>query len=252
MSRENFSRFENLTFDDFRALAKDASLTQNEKVGFPESYREGKEDFIFSDISAKLKNISLPERNIMEIGPGCSELPIKLAQLCKDNNSKLIFIDSEEMLSQLPKGPHITEYYGAFPSALGDDLDRLSGTLDAVVVYSVLQYVFAESELWEFVDLCMRLLTSGGEILFGDLPNESMRDRFISSPAAAAFRNDFSQGCESSAVMNDRRVRGHMDDRLMISILSRAREQGFHAWILPQNPSLPMANRREDIVIRKP
>lgn len=43
-----------------------------------------------------------------------------------------------------------------------------------------------------------------------------------------------------------------MDDTVVLSILSRARAQGFHAWVVPQGEGLPMANRREDILIRKP
>jgi hypothetical protein len=45
---------------------------------------------------------------------------------------------------------------------------------------------------------------------------------------------------------------GRIDDAVVLSILSRARSEGYHAWILPQASLLPMANRREDIIIKKP
>jgi hypothetical protein len=38
----------------------------------------------------------------------------------------------------------------------------------------------------------------------------------------------------------------------MIALLLRARAAGADAYIVPQDPALPMANRREDILIRKP
>ena len=39
---------------------------------------------------------------------------------------------------------------------------------------------------------------------------------------------------------------------MVLALLARARAQGFHAWALPQAAELPMANRREDILIRRP
>jgi hypothetical protein len=43
-----------------------------------------------------------------------------------------------------------------------------------------------------------------------------------------------------------------IDDSVMLSLLMRARAQGCDAYLLPQRDDLPMANRREDILIRKP
>ena len=43
-----------------------------------------------------------------------------------------------------------------------------------------------------------------------------------------------------------------MDDSVVMSVLMRCRNQGFDAYILPQSQSLPMANRREDILVVRP
>jgi hypothetical protein len=43
-----------------------------------------------------------------------------------------------------------------------------------------------------------------------------------------------------------------IDDSVILSIVMRARSQGFDAYIVPQNENLPMANRREDILITRP
>jgi len=96
------SKFANLTFDDFRKLASDPTLSRHEKVGFPDSYRQDKEDEIFSDMCGKVTNLSLPGKTVLEIGPSCSELPVLLAQRCETNGSQLIFVDSEEMLALRP------------------------------------------------------------------------------------------------------------------------------------------------------
>lgn len=253
MSKEmSHSRFANLTFDDFRKLASDPTLSRHEKVGFPDSYREGKEDEIFRDICGKLSNLSMPGKNVLEIGPGCSELPVMLARRCEMNGSQLIFVDSEEMLALLPQEKHIAKYAGIFPSALGEDIQSWTGKIDIIIAYSVIQYVFTEGNLWGFVDRCLSLLADGGEILFGDLPNITMRKRFFSSATGEGVHRRYTGRDEKPEVLFNRLELGQIDDSVVLAILARARAQGFHAWVVPQMPTLPMANRREDILIRKP
>jgi hypothetical protein len=38
----------------------------------------------------------------------------------------------------------------------------------------------------------------------------------------------------------------------MMALIMRARSAGFDGYVVPQAPNLPMANRREDILILKP
>ena len=45
---------------------------------------------------------------------------------------------------------------------------------------------------------------------------------------------------------------GKIDDSVLIGLVLRARAAGFDAYLVPQPETLPMANRREDLVIRKP
>jgi hypothetical protein len=246
------SKFANLTFDDFRKLASDPTLSRHEKVGFPDSYRQGKENEIFSDMCGKISNLSLPGKNVLEIGPGCSELPVMLAKLCEINTSRLIFVDSEEMLALLPQAGHITKYAGTFPSALEKDIEKWAGKIDVIIAYSVIQYVFAEGNLWGFVDRCLLLLADGGEIMFGDVPNITMRKRFFSSASGEASHRQFTGRDEKPEVHFNQLELGQMDDSVVLAILARVRAQGFHAWVVPQQSTLPMANRREDILIRKP
>jgi len=249
---QDLSKFSNLTFNDFRELAKDQTLSRHEKVGFPDSYRDGKEEAIFEDMLSKLGNLSLPNKQILEIGPGCSALPRLLSDLCLKNSNKLYFVDSPEMLALLPKMNNITEYAGAFPMALGVDFKKLAGQIDIIIAYSVIQYVFAEGNIYDFLDRCLTLLSDGGEILFGDVPNITMRKRFFSSTQGELTHRQFSNSDEKPVVVFNQIESGQMDDSVVLAILARARAQGFHAWVLPQPASLPMANRREDILIRKP
>src|SRR5665213_3236592 len=63
MKPENIERFKDLTFEDFRRLAKDDTLSSFEKIGFPNAYREGKETTIFADIVRKLPALLQPVGN---------------------------------------------------------------------------------------------------------------------------------------------------------------------------------------------
>ena len=246
------NRFDNLDFEAFRALAGDSSLSRHEKVGFPDSYRQDKEEAIFRDVVTKLSNLQRHGARIIEVGPGCSQLPVMLAGRCADKGSELIWVDSAEMLALLPDAPHVRKVAGRFPQALLPQLHQLAGCVDAILAYSVVQYVFAEDNVFHFLDTCLTLLASGGELLLGDVPNQTMRKRFFASPSGVATHQRHTGRDEMPAVHFNRLEAGQMDDAVVLALLARARAQGFHAWVMPQPMDLPMANRREDILIRKP
>jgi hypothetical protein len=249
MSPKDLKRFENLTYDDFRRMAGDESLSRHERVGFPDAYREGREAAIFADIVAKLPALETPKRSVVDIGPGCSALPQKLIDLCVRMRSRLILVDSPEMLDQLPDGPLVEKSAGHFPDEVS--LHDRDGSVDVVLVYSVLHYVVAEGGLWAFLDRALALLANGGTLLLGDVPNVSKRRRFFTSPAGIAFHRAFT-GDDSLPQLTPANEASIIDDALVLEILSRARERGFDAYVLPQAPELPMANRREDVLVVRP
>ena len=82
-SKEDFTRFAKLGFEDFRRLAADTSLSTYEKIGFPNSYREGMEPLIFADILAKLDRLGDAGSTVLDIGPGCSDVPKMLIAHCR-------------------------------------------------------------------------------------------------------------------------------------------------------------------------
>lgn len=244
--------FNDLTYDKFRELARREDLSRHEKVGFPDEYREGKEECIFADVRRKLKALSDNRKTILEIGPGCSKLPLMLIALCEERSHQLHFVDSQEMLDQLPNRACIHKWPGRYPGEVGPLFAQFEGKVDAVIAYSVIQYVFHEGNLWDFLDRSLALLAEGGELLLGDIPNITMRKRFFSSAAGVECHRRFTGRNEPPEVHFNRLEPGQMDDSVVFAILGRARAQGFHAWVLPQADDLPMANRREDILIRRP
>ena len=63
-----------LTFDDFKKMAKNPKLSGAEKIGFPDSYRKGKSKLILEDICTKLLLTKTKNKIIVDIGCGCDEL----------------------------------------------------------------------------------------------------------------------------------------------------------------------------------
>jgi cyclopropane fatty-acyl-phospholipid synthase-like methyltransferase len=243
--------FSNIGFEDFRRLAADPALSKYEKIGFPDDYRAGHEGQIFADICSKLTNLQRPGIHALDIGPGCSDLPKLLIDLCTANKSKLTLVDSEEMLQLLPDGPEIEKVAALYPRC-PELNERLASQVDAVVCYSVLQYALIDTALYRFLDTALNCLAPGGQLLLGDIPNVSKRKRFFASETGAAFHRAFMNTDEAPEVLFNRIEFDQIDDAIVMSILQRARAQGFDAYVLPQHPALPMANRREDILIVRP
>jgi hypothetical protein len=244
------SSFDVKGFDAFRDRASDASLSQYEKIGFPDAYRAGKAEIILGDIARKLTKLNEINASVLDIGPGCSDLPVALMKHCAKFGQSLVLIDSQEMLGALPDHDHVTKVVGRFPACLG-----VLGTkrqFDSILVYSVLQYVFAEANLHAFIDAAAGLLAEGGQLLIGDIPNASMRKRFLSSAAGREYHSRHYGAHPFPEVSYNQLEHGQIDDAIILGVLARMRAAGFNAYIVPQSPDLPMANRREDIVISRP
>ena len=251
MKTDDYRRFADLTFDDFRRMAGDDALSQYERIGFPDSYRAGKEGAIFEDITAKLPALGGGGKVVLDVGPGCSGLPLMLVELCRRRGHTLLLADSAEMLGRLPDEPFIRKFPAYYPRC--DELfAEYAGRVDVLLCYSVLHYVFAESNLWDFLDASLSILADGGQMLLGDVPNVSKRRRFFSSPAGVRFHREFTQTETTPEVAFNRVERGQIDDAVVLALVARARAAGADAYVLPQRDDLPMANRREDILVRKP
>jgi hypothetical protein len=246
-----YSRFENLSYADFRQLAGDPSLSRYEKIGFPDSYRAGKEEAIFADIECKLPSLRRPGRVVLDIGPGCSGLPHMLIGLCERQEHRLVLADSAEMLDHLPDKPFIEKHACYFPDCAGL-FERYSGRVDTILAYSILHYVFDEGNIFRFLDKAMQLLASGGEMLIGDVPNVSKRKRFFVTAAGAQYHRQFTGRDEDPPLEFLRVEDGKIDDAVLVGLMLRARAAGCDAYLLPQADDLPLANRREDLLVRKP
>ena len=245
------ARFSDIAFSDFERLASDSSLSKYEKIGFPDSFREGFEEIIYKDIASKCTGISNSNKVVVDIGPGCSDLPVMIASECQKNRTDIYLIDSGEMLKHLPDGKYIHKVEAHFPNC-PDLVRRLEGSVDSIICYSVFQYVIVEVPLLKFLDSCLAMLAPGGQLLIGDIPNVSKKKRFLASDSGVAFHRQYMNTEEKPQLVYNCIPHGEIDDSIVLAVLARARLAGFNAYIVPQPPSLPMSNRREDILIIRP
>lgn len=251
ISDEQYRKFATTTFEDFRRMAKDDSLSKGEKIGFPDSYGDRKEELIFQNIVANLPLLNGTGKVVLDVGPGCSDLPVLMVNLCRERGHKLLLVDSEEMLSHLPDDDFIQKFPACFPRC--DALfEQYTSKVDVLLTYGVLPVVFMEGNVWDFFDRLLELLAEGGEMMIGDIPNISKRRRFFSSANGIRFHKDFMETQNPPEVRFNTIERHKIDDSVIIGLMSRARNQGFDAYVLPQHPELSMANRREDLLIRRP
>ncbi|WP_159006600.1 class I SAM-dependent methyltransferase [Bradyrhizobium sp. S69] len=240
-----------LTYQRFAQLASDDRLSKYEKIGFPNSYREGFEQHIFHDICQKLPRLGERKLQILDIGPGCSGIPEMLYGLCELQEHRLHLVDSPEMLAQLPDNGFVEKHPGMFPDCK-ESLGELKGKVDVIICYSVFHYVFVDGNPFHFIDTILDFMAPGGECLIGDIPNASKRFRFFSSEAGIAFHKQFTGSDALPPSRPNGPLPGTIDDAVLTGLVLRARAAGADAYLMPQPPSLPMANRREDILIRRP
>jgi hypothetical protein len=184
---------------------------------------------------------------LVDIGCGCSELPALLARHAVARGAEVVLVDSAEMLAALPADVPGRRIAGRFPDL--PEVREVTGRASAVVVYSVLQYVLAGGDLHGFVDAAVALLAPGGHLLLGDIPNEAKRARFFASPTGAAFHRAFMGVDEDPRVEAFALRPGAFDDGILLGLLLRYRQAGFESYLVPQGRSLPMQNRREDLLI---
>lgn len=247
MAQDPYARFKNLDFEAFRKLAAE-DLDPIEKVGFPVAYRAGREHLIVEDIARKLGNLDDPQQTVFDVGPGCSGVALGIIEMCRAHGHTLILVDSAEMLRQLPDAPFIRKVAGRYPDDCRRLLAEYAGRVNALLTYSVLQYVLAEGDPFDFLDASLGLLAEGGQMLIGDLPNDSKRRRFLASPAGLRFRKTGGEAVAPDQSRDEKGAEG-LNDQFVLSVVAYCRERGFDSYVIPQSPDLPMANRREDILV---
>lgn len=238
------------SFSSFSSLATNSLLTKYQKIDFPNSYREGYENLIFDDIRKKLFNLNELHQLILDIGPGCTDLPRLLINLSEQRGHTLNLIDSHEMLSLLPDSAAVNKISAKFPNCEAF-LRENRGKINVILCYSVFQYILLEKNVEDILDILISLLAPGGQLLIGDIPNASKKARFLQSSAGVSFINT-NHSSDVDAPIVSRIKFKHIDDDIIFRILSFSRSRNMESYLLGQDPTLPMHSRREDVLVVAP
>jgi hypothetical protein len=257
--KDDGERFADLKYEDFQRLAQQPGLSPHQRIGFPDSYRAGFEDAIFDDIAGKLPmlaNVVDRPGTIVDIGPGCGPLAEKVVAACSDQGHHLVLVDSPEMLAHSPSHGLIRKIEGRFPQNIEALRQALPDGADAILLYSVLHYIFPGTGLAQFQAATASLLRPGGAMLIGDIPNVSKRRRFFSSESGRRFHRAYTgrdeDPDETMTMPGAEQDEGLITDAVVLQLIDGFRGQGLDAYIVPQASNLPMANRREDILVKRP
>jgi len=236
------------SFDDYKKLAADPDLASYEKVGFGAQHRKDTEAAIFPDVLRKLPRLGEQGITVVDIGCGCS-LPVQqLIEHCTAHRSRLVLVDSAEMLANLPDIADIEKHRHQFPNDQGF-LDGWRHKADVVICYSVAHVIYPYQNVFSFVDSAASLLRSGGQMLVGDLPNLSKKSRFLSSETGKAFHRSWSG--EEPPTQDRWTEYDGFDDSVVLHLMLRYRSMGMETYLLPQTEGLPMNNTREDLLVCK-
>jgi hypothetical protein len=252
MKPDDPGKRQRVTYDDFRGMAKDPTLDKYAKISSSAKNRLGREALMFDDIRRKVPALDRTGKTILDVGPGCADLPHLVIGQCERAGHRLLLADSPEMLDQLPDRPFITKIPGHFPDDCRETLATLAGKVDGIIAYSILHYVIPGYDVFDFFDSMLALLAPEGALLVGDIPNVSMARRFFASERGVRFHQANMKTTAPPDVRFNTLEPGSIDDGVVLALMLRARSAGFHAYVVPLPDALPLANRREDLVVVRP
>ena len=240
-------------YDNFGAKAS-MDLTNTEKAG-RYAFQQEAEKRIIGDVVRKLD--LQPADTLLEIGCGPGVLLIPLSHMV----NRAAGVDHPEVLQVLEdRAPHaaIDYYPGDFLTLRFPPELRFS----KILIYSVLQCLRDEDQVFQFIDKAVGLLGPGGTMLIGDSPNADRKERFLRSKVGRKITEEWDKLTADPDAMGrhleaDRALplvgtAVRISDALMAKILVRYRAQGLETYLLPQPHDLPFGYTREDIVLTTP
>jgi len=234
------------TFNNYAILAN-SGLSYTQKAG-RYVIQEESERLILPDVVSKLDLKSTD--SLLEVGCGLGNVLIPLSYLAESATG----IDHPDILDKLrERAP-----FQPLNLIGGNFLDiEIQDKFNKILVYSVLHCLSDFKEVVRFIEKAIKLISTGGRLLLGDIPNEDRKKRFMNSKEGKLFHKQWENMLHNSEsgvigqnpIIEEDQDLVSFDDVSILEILSFVRKSGFAAWIVPQPPELPFGRTREDILI---
>lgn len=237
------------SFENYTRIAELTEAGYTEVAG-RYAFQAVAERRIIPDVAAKLALDS--QDTLLEIGCGPGNLLLPLSFMVAEASG----IDNSAAIKRLQERSGLSKQ---IEGIVGDFLTMELSTkrYTKVLIYSVIQYMAGLEEAKTFVARALQLLSPGGYMLLGDLPNSDKKLRWIKSSAGQqsyaewqALVSEAGVHPLSSQPDDDRLVT--IDDEFVHSLMRLARNSGFESFVLPQPSVLPFGNTREDILFVAP
>ena len=216
-------------------------------------FQSDSELLIPDDIKKKL--ILERSDDVLDIGCGSGNIAI---QISKEVNS-ISVCDHPNLIKRL-KRINKRKNFKYIPSSFLD-FNFGNQKFSKILIYSVLQTFSTRDELFNVLSKMKNLLSKGGRILIGDLPNTDKLNRFNSTERGKTFNiewnklkenNKLDQAEVAKFVSKDDISNIDFNDQLVLDILKFYRKFNFNSYLLEQKHNLPFGNSREDIVVCHP
>lgn len=236
----------NGTFDQYGAWARDGVAPTLAAGRY--SLQAAGERLMPRDVAAKLA--LGPDDRLLDIGCGAGANLIPLSFLVE----RATGVDHPDVIARLGDLVRLSNV-----DLVGGDFVAIdiATRFNKILLYSVLHCLPSRDRAMDLLDKAVGLLSPGGRMLIGDLPNVDLKRRFLASPAGKAFDEAWraataaaqAGGAALAAPPAAPATVLGVDDAFVLGILARYRTGSTHAWVLPQPPDLPFGHTREDILI---
>lgn len=193
-----------------------------------------------------------PEDTLLDIGAGIGTLAIPLSFLVRSVTA----VDHADVLARLQARAPLE----AIETIAGNffDLDLGERRFSRILAYDVVHYLGTHAEVLAFVDAAIGLLEPHGKMLIGDIRNDDVLERILGTDAGQRYAAHWTlekvqtsqeQKALESGIETDHDL-SFNDDRLL-ALLRHVRTAGHQAYLLRQDPGLPLWHQREDVLIER-
>lgn len=200
-----------------------------------------------------IKNLNLNKKDkLIDIGCGSGNITMHISK--KVNT--VTAVDFPKILDAL-KARSIKKNIRNINYIPGNFLNlKIQKKFNKILAYSVIHYMRDINQLKVLIRKILKITLPSGKILLGEVPNISMKKRFLNSKIGKKIDQRFKVDVErlnkkypNSMNLNNKFIR--IGDKDLSSIIFYCNKLGADAYILPIENGLPFCNSRVNILIKK-